>query len=447
MNLLYVALTVGLPVFIAIILTVWVLSLRRVVNTNEVHITQSYNATTSFGRGMKDGNKYYQFPSWIPVIGIKVTQFPVSIFTRNLNNYEAYDIARLPFIIDITGFFRIEDPNTAAQRVSSMSELELQLDAILQSAARTILASKSLEEILQGRAEFGQLLTDEVAEDLVPFGVKLSKNIEFMDIRDAKESKVIRSIMEKRKSFIDMESRKEVAINGQLAQNAEIEAQREVDLNKQVALQQVGIRTAEKEREVGIALQKAQQEIKAQEKVTTEKQMEVVKVQQVKTAEITKEVTIVTAEQDKQKAIIDAEGVKNSTVTTAEGILEAKKLESEGIRVEGIARGEAEQAVLMAPINTQITLAKEIGENQGYQQYLITIRQVEAQETVGIKQAEAVGQSKAQIIVNSGDVSSGINKLGDIFSSKGGAGIGNIIEGLANTNAGKAIINNLVAKE
>ena len=68
MNLLYVALTVGLPVFIAIILTVWVLSLRRVVNTNEVHITQSYNATTSFGRGMKDGNKYYQFPSWIPVI-------------------------------------------------------------------------------------------------------------------------------------------------------------------------------------------------------------------------------------------------------------------------------------------------------------------------------------------------------------------------------------------
>jgi flotillin len=58
----------------------------------------------------------------------------------------------------------------------------------------------------------------------------------------------------------------------------------------------------------------------------------------------------------------------------------------------------------MAPVDTQITLVKEIGENDGYQTYLITVKQVEASQAVGIELAKAMGNADIEIIANSGDV-------------------------------------------
>jgi ABC-type glutathione transport system ATPase component len=58
-----------------------------------------------------------------------------------------------------------------------------------------------------------------------------------------------------------MESRKKVAENDQLAQTAEIEAQRAVDISTQEAAQVVGLRTAEVEKQVGIAKEQALQEV------------------------------------------------------------------------------------------------------------------------------------------------------------------------------------------
>lgn len=51
-------------------LTLWVVSLRRVVPTNMVHIVQSAKTTTSYGSGKTNGNVYYQWPSFLPVIGV-----------------------------------------------------------------------------------------------------------------------------------------------------------------------------------------------------------------------------------------------------------------------------------------------------------------------------------------------------------------------------------------
>lgn len=430
---------------IAVVVTVlttvkWVLSLRRVVNTNEVHIVQSNKETISYGKDMPKGNTYYEWPSWIPIIGIQVIKLPVSVFSLRLENYEAYDKGRVPFVLDLEAFFRIEDSNVAAQRVANVQDLTNQLRSILQGAARTILASKDIEEIMQGRAEFGDAFTAEVKEQLKSWGVTTVKNIELMDIRDSKESKVIQNIMEKKKSLIEMQSRMEVAENKKKAENAEIDARREVDLNKQVAEQQVGVRTAEKEKEVGIALQKAQQDVKEQEKVTTEKEMEVVKVAQTKQAEIDKQVQIVQAEQKRDTDVIFAEGEKKKTVLVAEGQLEAKKREAQGIEAEGNARAEAEKAMQMAPVSAQITLAKEIGENAGYQQYLITIRQVEAQQAVGIAQADALQKADVKVIANAGDAGTGLTSVGQVFSAKGGTNIGAMLEGLANTDQGAALI-------
>ena len=435
-------------------LVYWMFSLRRVVSTNEVHIVQSSKLTTSYGKDTSNGTTYYEWPSWIPVIGVTKIVLPVSVFDLDLTDYEAYDKGRLPFRVDIKAFFRISDSNLAAQRVASFDELHKQLKAIVQGAVRTILASNEIESIMQGRATFGEQFTHEVSTQLTNWGVVAVKNIELMDIRDSQSSAVIHNIMEKKKSYIEMESRTEVASNMKTAQIAEIEAQRETDMKKQLALQQVGIQTATKEREVGIANEQSTQAIQEEQRVTKEKEMAVIKVAEVNQAEINKQVQVVKAEQDKQTGIIQAEGIKlrvtinaegekAKAVLDAEGLLESKKRESEGIALEGNARAEAEKAMQLAPVQAQIVLAKEIGENVGYQQYLITVEQIKANQVVGVEQAKALEKADIKIIANSGDASSGIAKLGDVLSAKGGTSIGAMLEGLAQTETGKAVVDKI----
>ena len=430
----------------ALVMIKIILSLRRVVPTNMVHIVQSKKASTPYGRGKPAGNTYYEWPSWIPVVGVTVTQFPESIFQVNLGDYEAYDSARLPFVVDVTAFFRVDAAEVVAQRVSHFNELNTQLLSVLQGAVRRILATNKLEDIMQERAMLGQQFTDEVKSQISEWGVLPVKTIEFMDIRDSSKGHVIENIMAKEKSRIEKESRVVVAENMQLAQTKEIDAQRTVEVQRQDAEQQVGIRTAEKDKTVGIADEQAKQEILSAAKVTTEKNMEVQRVQEVKTAEIKKDVAKVVAEQEKQVIVINAEANKQQLVVNAEGQLEAAKRNAEGIKVEGDAKASAEQAMLMAPVNTQITLAKEIGGNEGYQQYLITIRQVEANQAVGIEMAGAFSKADLKIIANAGDVGAGVGKLASVVSSAGGTNLGAMLEGLGQTADGKALINSVIGR-
>lgn len=420
--------------------TMIALALRRVVPTNEVHIVQSSKKTTSYGKDTAHGNTYYEWPSWLPFFGVNRITLPVSVFALDLQHYEAYDKGRLPFVVDVKAFFRITDSNLAAARVASFKGLTEQLLAVVQGAVRSILASNEIEEIMQGRSKFGHEFTAEVDGQLKEWGVGTVKSIELMDIRDHEASKVIANIMEKKKSHIEMESRTEVAKNKQLAAVAEIDAQRQVDLQKQQAAQMVGLRTIEAEREVELQRQSKAQLVKEQEKLTKEKEMNVLQVQSMRQAEIAKEVSIVQAKQNKETTVLVAEGTKLTAVLHAEANLEAKKRESEGITLEGKARADAERAMLLAPVEAQTTLAKEIGMNEGYQNYLITIRKVEAEQAVGIAQAEALDKAEIKIIANTGNAPAGLKSAGDLFSSKGGTELGAMLQGFANTDIGKKIL-------
>jgi flotillin len=440
----------ALGIFIAMML-------RRVVPTNMVHIVQSSTKTTPYGRGKAAGNTYYEFPSWVPVLGVTVTQFPESIFKINLDNYEAYDSARLPFVVDVVSFFKVDNAETAAQRVSNFQELNTQLMAVVQGSVRRILATNTLEQIMESRAELGNQFTNEVRDQIKEWGVLPVKMIEFMDLRDAKESNVIANIMAKEKSRIEMESRIKVAENNQGAQLREIDAKRTVEVQRQDAEQQVGLRTAEKDREVGIANEQANQRIMEQSKITAEKQMEVKKVNDVKSAEIARDVAEVKADQDRKVAEVRAEQERTVRVISADAEKESKQKvadadlyvatkDAEGIRLKGFADADAEKALLMAPVDTQIELAKEIGSNQGYQQYLISIKQIDVSKEVGIEMAKAMQQAELKVIANAGDMQGGIAKLGDAFSVAGGMNLTGMLSAVAQTDEGKSLIDRLVKK-
>lgn len=442
---------------LAVVFFIMAAILRRVVPTNMIHIVQSTGKTTLFGKGQTAGNTYYMWPSWVPRFGVVVTTFPESIFQITLKDYEAYDAARLPFVVDITAFFRIENAEIAAHRVASFPELEDQLKSVLQGAVRRVLATNKLEEIMQERGSLGEKFTAEVREQIAEWGVLPVKTIEFMDLRDSAKSQVIFNIMAKEQSRIDKESRIKIAENRQEAETKEIEAKRITDVNRQDAEQQVGERTAQKDQAVGLAREASKQAIQEQAAVTAEKDMAVLKVQQVSQAGIDKEVAIVHAEQqgrereiraeaDKKVQVVTASGDKESTVARAEGQLAAAKLNAEGIEAEGKAKGAAEEAILMAPVNTQITLAKEIGENEGYQTYLITVKQVEAGQAVGIEMAKAISNADLKVIANAGDPQSGIAQIGDLFSPAGGTKITGMLAALDQTEEGKAILGRVTGK-
>src|SRR4051812_10550166 len=61
----------SLAVVVAIVVIgIVAIMLRCVVPTNEVHLVQSSKTTTSYGNDTKNGNTYYEWPSWLPILGI-----------------------------------------------------------------------------------------------------------------------------------------------------------------------------------------------------------------------------------------------------------------------------------------------------------------------------------------------------------------------------------------
>lgn len=436
---LYVAIGLGVLLLFSLVLAFfW----RVVVDTNKVHIVQSRKNTTSYGGASKahaadgsgsgSGNVYYAIPSFIPVWGVTRIILPVNNFDLHLHKYQAYDKDRVPFELDVTAFFRISDTNVAAERVQNFDVLHKQLISVVQGAVRKILASHDINSIMTDRATFGKQFTEEVATELKSWGVEPVKNMELMDIRDADGSQVIANIMKKKSSHIEMESRVEVAENTRLAEVAEIEAKRKKEIAAIEAKQSVGERAAEQEKIVGIAQEKSSQEVKSEAATTKEREMKVLSVETQRRAEISKAAGIVKAE---EHAAV--------TQKVAEGDLEKAKRDAEGVRVAGQARADAEKALQLAPVEAQIVLAKEIGENQGYQTYLVSVRQIEANQVIGVAQAQALKEADIKVIANTGDAPSGLESIGELLGSKGGLKLGALLEGLKNTPEGSKLLDRL----
>lgn len=445
MNISILAL-IGGSLAATFLLLFYLVSLRRVVATNAVHIVQSTKKSREYGTNSENGNAYYEFPAWLPVLGVTVSKLPTSVFALDLKGYEAYDIDRVPFVVDVKAFFRIDNAIVASNRVSSFDELRNQLEGIIQGAVRSILAKEALQSIMGERAIYGDKFTAEVSEQLKEWGVTPVKNIELMDIRDSRDNKNISNIQAEKESEIEMKSRTTVAQNKQKAKEAEIKAGQEVSLKEQEALQQVGLKEATVGQQVGIAQEQAKQQVQEQAKLTAEKEMNVLKVREVQTAEIRKQASIVHAEAAKQVTVLNAEASKEQQTLKADADLIIAVKNAEGTQAQGEAKASAEKALQLAPVEAQIKLAKEIGENEPYQNYLVTLEKIRASVEIGIKQAENLGHAEIKIFANGSDISDGVSKASNIFSSQSGLNISSLLEGLVATETGKEIVSSLLSK-
>lgn len=448
----------------------WFLSLRRVVRPSEVHVVRRSKKTEIYGDTTKlksvntsgaekldsevAGNAYYDIPTWIPRFGVVVQKLPLNNFSVDLKGYEAYDKDKLPFVVDITAFFRIDDYKQAASRIEDNKTLIEHLKTIVQGAVRTILAKDTLDQIMIQRSVYGKQFTTEVENNLREWGIVPVKSIELMDVRDKDGEHVIDDIMKKKKSFINAESRKEVAKNNQEAKLAEIEAEKEIALRGEEKEEAVGKRKAAREEAVGIAGEQQKQKVNEEAKITKEKEMEVTKVGTVRQAEINKEAAkinaeslVQVAEQNKAAAEFNATAELITKTKEAEANLVLAEKEAKGTEVKGAANALAEEKLGLARVQPQITLAKEIGENKGYQSYLIEIRRVEASQAVGVEQAKNLGNAQIKIVANAGDsIQGGVNSVMDLFTAKGGQSLGSMLEAFAGTEQGQKLLSKVFGK-
>ena len=154
------------------------------------------------------------------------------------------------------------------------------------------------------------------------------------------------------------------------------------------------------------------------------------------------------AEKDKDAATHQAEARYIETTKASEGELVKAQNIAKAIEAKGLADATAKEKIGLAEVAPQITLAKEIGENEGYQSYLIEIKKVEASQAVGIEQAKNLGGAQIKIIANAGsNISEGVTSVMDLFTAKGGQALGAMVEAFAGTEAGEQIITKLVGNK
>ena len=176
----------------------YIMSLRKVVPTNEVHIVQSKNKTVVYGKNTKTGNVYRAIPPWVPGYGVVVTQLPSTILNISFNDFVVRDSDMIPFTINVRAYAVIEDYVLASTRIFTMNEVKEHLTGVLQSAIRKILAQWRLMAILEKRNDFGQMFTDACTEEFKLWGTAPLGQIELVAIGDYKEYKVIETIETKR---------------------------------------------------------------------------------------------------------------------------------------------------------------------------------------------------------------------------------------------------------
>ena len=98
MNTILSLLPVIIPLIFFGVIVLYILRLRRIVPTNVVHIIQRGSQTVSYGVG-KTSNVYYEWPKWLPRIGVDVRELPVSNFDIDLSQYSA-NLSR-GFVVDV----------------------------------------------------------------------------------------------------------------------------------------------------------------------------------------------------------------------------------------------------------------------------------------------------------------------------------------------------------
>jgi len=363
---------------------------RRVVARDEAHVVIKRRRVVVYS-GTADisgysGSTYYYFPSWVPMLGMDVTQVPLSVLELRVPEMVTFAARNARFALTASVFVRVTDPLKSAQRwpgrhvedfVSGVKEL-------MENAIRNTTTAFAAEDIIEKKDEIASKLQHALSADMDEYGCIIT-NVGIVDLTDAPGNTVISDIARKREAEINSESRQIVAVKEREARVVEAENRQAAEMRESAAAETIGVRDREKEERVYVSQQKVAQE-----------EMEVEKIRQVRAA-----------------AIERAQGERQAVILRREA-------EAEGTKAVGLAEAEVTRNKGLAE-----AIAKRVKALNQLQEEGRTFRTIEKDERVGMELAKALQQADLKL-VSTGEV----ERFLDLFSADGGAKLGAFLSSL-----------------
>ena len=402
MNLTVLGIVIAAMALVALYAFVALPRQRRVVARDAAHVVIKRRKVVVFS-GTSDiegyvGTTYYYFASWVPILGMDVTEVPLSVVELRVPEMVTFAARNARFTLTASVFVRVTDPLRAAQRWPGRT-VESFIDGVkelMENAIRNTTTAFAAEDIIEKKDEIASTLQNALAMDMSEYGCVIT-NVGIVDITDAPGNTVISDIARKREAEINSESRQIVAVKEREARTVEAENRQGAEMKEAAADEAIGVRQREKERTIYVS----QHEV-------AEAEMQVERTRQVRLAEIERDAAIERAQGDRQAVILRREA-------EAEGIRSVGLADAEVVRQRGLAEAEA--------------IAKRIEALNRLQAEGQTFRNIEKEEKIGLELAKALQQASLKL-VSTGEMSSFL----DLFSATGGAKLGGMIAALRETD-------------
>ena len=431
-----VALVVFLIVVMAIISGMrWALSLRQVVPPDYIHAVTYSSGRVYYGA---PGTKmsYIRWPSWVPYWGVDVKVLPTWIIERKLTAHRAWDKNNLPFVLDITAFFKmdLEHVDLAFRSVENLNTFKQHLTEVFEGVVRNLLAKYDILQILKERSVLAETFKLAIGKSVEEFGFVAVKDVEIKHIDDADDSTAISDIRAKQQAIYDREARQVKARESRAAEEAEIENALAVSIKREQQREDEGKRSAEASRIIALEEETTKRLLEQERYKTTQEEVAVKRYKDTEAANIAREVAKVQAEE--KRVLVE--------VAATARLSEEQKV-AEGIQAKGDAEAGAERAMQLATVQAQIELAHKIGDNQGYQNYLLGKHQIDANKDVGLAYAKALAQAGVKVFATNGQggVSEAVKKVSDLFNPSVGLQVGSFLEGVRATDAGAKAVDSV----
>lgn len=243
--------------------------------------------------------------------------------------------------------------------------------------------------------------------------ITTEKNMEVKRIEETRAAEIAKEVALTQAE----QKRQEITINAESQKVAEI-TEAEAEKQKQVLAAQAAKEAAELKAEA--------------EKIAQQKKAEADKLAIELKAEAEQRAVELQAQADQKAVQLSSQAQLEADKRKAEGTIAIQEAEAVGIAKIGTAKADAEKQMQMASVTAQTELATQIGDNAGYQTYLLQVKQIEVNGEVGIAQAKALESANIQIVGGSG--------------TEGGLSLGGMLTGLVATDAGRAIVERVAGK-
>lgn len=343
---------------------------------------------------------YYRIPRWVPWIGMYVKRIPLKVIEIQVKDYETFAQRNARFVCDVSVYGKVNDPEIAAQRWpgSSVEEFKEGIKEIIVAAIRNTTTKFPVEDVIAKKQEIANGIQQSLEEDMKVYGFDVT-NVAVVGISDPEDARttVIQDISAKMEAEINSESRKQIAIKQKDAEIVEADSMEKSEIRKRQAEQAVGEAEQAKFKAIYTAEQQAQEEA-----------MKVQQIQKVRAAAIQKEALIEEAEGRKMAQIRVKEG-------EAEGLNKVGQAEADVIKAKGLAEALAKEK--MAEALNKFNEAAKI------------IRGIEKEEKVGLAGMDALSKADLKLI-STGEIQNFV----DLFTAKGGANLGAMLDSLHKTN-------------